>query len=101
ALQAGAEKKAAGTAEAEDQDGLLLVGVARARALRRWLEADPLEPRAALALAALHTEGSAAVVGVADRAFVVDGLVAQLETSCGGGPRPCPAPAVDARGTLH
>lgn len=98
------DKAAEGKEEEPDDDdddinGSLLVGVARARALRGWLETDPLEPRAALGLAALHSTASGAVVGVADRAFVVDGLVGQLETSCRGSPRSCPSTAV--RGVLH
>lgn len=81
----------------DDDDRLLLVGVARARALRGWLETDPLEPRASLGLASLHAEGSGAAVGVADRRFVVDNLVRQLEMSCGL-PRSCPSAS---RGVLY
>lgn len=81
----------------DDDDRLLLVGVARARALRGWLKTDPLEPRASLGLASLHSEASGAVVGVADRAFVVDSLVRQLETSAGF-PRSCPSAS---RGVLY
>eukprot|EP00903_Cladosiphon_okamuranus_P010417 g9853.t1 len=81
----------------DDDERLLLVGVARARALRGWLETDPLEPRASLALASLLSAGSGAVVGVADRTFVVDSLVRQLETSCGL-PRSCPSAS---RGVLY
>lgn len=101
--QGGKQKERDGEQEDDAQaydgggDRLLLVGVARARALRGWLETDPLEPRASLGLASLLSEGPGAVIGVADRAFVVDGLVRQLETSCGL-PRSSPSPS---RGVLY
>lgn len=78
-----------GNSEEDIDDGLRLVGVARVRALRKWLETDPLEPRASLGLAALHLERSAAVIGVADKGFVVKHLVDQLETH--GFARTCPS----------
>lgn len=95
----GAEEEGGGGREQRDKRGevaacgfsdrLLLARVARARALRDWLETDPLEPRAVLGLAALHTERSGAVVGIADKAFVTRSLIEQLETH--GFPRPCPS----------
>eukprot|EP00904_Undaria_pinnatifida_P003845 jgi/Undpi1/13461/HiC_scaffold_8.g03120.m1 len=84
----------------ESCDGLRLVGVARARALRGWLETDPLEPRAVLGLASLHAGRSGAALGVADRGFVAQSLAEQLETH--GFPRAYASTGrASERGALH
>ena len=87
--------------EVESDDGMLLAEVVRARALRGWLEADPLEPRAALGLAVIYLERSAAALGVADELFVVERLLQQLETH--GFPRTCAQSqgTAGARGVLY
>lgn len=84
----------------EAGEGLHLVGVARACALRSWLETDPLEPRAALGLAALHLEQSGDIVGVADKALVAKALVDQLETH-GFARNVSPSTAAEGCGSLH
>lgn len=88
--------------EGELNNRLTLAKVARARALRGWLDTDPLEPRAALGLAALHSECSESLLGVADESFLVKHLQEQLETH--GFPRTCPpaqGTAVNAEGVLY
>lgn len=74
--------KSAAMAAATATPGTHLIEVAHARALRGWLETDPLEPRSALGLAALHARrsSSGASVGVAGEAFIVNALVLQVET---------------------
>lgn len=59
-----------------------LIDVVHARALRGWLEVDPLEPRGALGLAALHAQRSlhGATVGVASEEFIVKTMILQVET---------------------
>lgn len=73
---------------AHGDGGVHVLEVTYARALREWLEADSLEPRAILGLASLHSERSGATVGIVDAGFIVKTLVSQLETL--GNPRPLP-----------
>ena len=74
----------------------------RARPLRGWIDTDPLEPRAALGLAALHSGYSEALLGVADESFLMKHLLEQLETHG----FPCTYPpvqgsTVNAEGVLY
>lgn len=102
ATKEGEEGEEVKASEEELNNGLTLAEVARARALRSWLDVDPLEPRAALGLAALHSECPEALLGVVDESFLVKHLLEQLEMH--GFPRtypPVQGTTVNAEGMLY